>query len=134
MSMQSTGLSPEERTGVTQNFLVSLPPYVPLKRFCEVFGHSRSRVYQFLGEEKLRGRKDGAKLLIEVASELERLESLPNAVIKAPEARPDRPAEPTHRTGSPALAPSPPPQKRRAAADPRRGRPRKRTATTAPTP
>jgi hypothetical protein len=70
-----------------KSFAATLPPFVDLKRFCEAFGHSKSRVYQLLGAKKLRGRKDGAKLLIEVASELERLESLPEARISPAAAR-----------------------------------------------
>jgi hypothetical protein len=73
---------PPAVTSSPPDFIALLPPYLPLKKFCETFNHSRSRAYQLLGEKKLRGKKDGDKLIIETESELERLASLPDANIK----------------------------------------------------
>jgi len=64
--------------------------YLSVKHFCERFDIGRSRLYEFLRDGKIIAKKNGAKILIDVASGLRHFESLPDFKPTAnPEAHPD---------------------------------------------
>jgi excisionase family DNA binding protein len=71
-----------------------LPPYVPVKQACVVGGFGRSTLYNVVGKGLVRAVKLGTKTLIDTASLLKYLETLPAAQI--------RPAKPAKKRTPPA--------------------------------
>jgi hypothetical protein len=71
-----------------------LRPYLPLKQACVIGGFGRSKLYEVVGLGLVRAVKLGRKTLIDTASLLEYLETLPAAQI--------RPAKPTKKRTPPA--------------------------------
>jgi excisionase family DNA binding protein len=59
-----------------------LPPFVPVKEACVVGGFGRSKLYEVLGAGRVRAVKLGSKTLIDTASLLTYLDSLPAAQIR----------------------------------------------------
>jgi excisionase family DNA binding protein len=59
-----------------------LPPFVPVKEACVVGGFGRSKLYEVVGAGRVRAVKLGSKTLIDTASLLTYLESLPAAQIR----------------------------------------------------
>jgi excisionase family DNA binding protein len=57
--------------------IMQLPPYMTVKRTCEVTADSRASVYKKIAAGRYRAVKDGSKTLIETASVLEDLARLP---------------------------------------------------------
>jgi hypothetical protein len=57
--------------------IMELPPWMSVKRTCEVTTDSRANVYKKIAAGRYRAVKDGSKTLIETASVLEDLASLP---------------------------------------------------------
>ena len=57
--------------------IMELPPWMSVKRTCEVTADSRANVYKKIAAGRYRAVKDGSKTLIETASVLEDLASLP---------------------------------------------------------
>jgi excisionase family DNA binding protein len=67
-----------------------LSPFVPVKEACVVGGFGRSKLYEVVGAGRVRAVKLGSKTLIDTASLLTFLESLPAAQIRP--AKPKRTA------------------------------------------
>ena len=59
-----------------------LPPFVPVKEACVVGGFGRSKLYEVVGAGRVRAVKLGSKTLIDTASLLTYLDSLPAAQIR----------------------------------------------------
>jgi hypothetical protein len=57
--------------------IMELPPWMSVRRTCEVTADSRANVYKKIAAGRYRAVKDGAKTLIETASVLEDLARLP---------------------------------------------------------
>lgn len=108
-----------------QNLVAVLPPFMPIPRACEVAAIGRSRLYVVIGEGLVRAVKSGTKTLIDTASLLAYLESLPAADIN-PSAR-DRRKLAEAETAPPAPLKPPPPNLYRSPSR-RRGKPTKQHA------
>ena len=67
-----------------KNFIEALPPYITLKKACEVAGCRMSSMYDHLGLEHFRAVKFGGKTLVDTNSLLKYLGSLPTAPFKRP--------------------------------------------------
>ncbi len=67
-----------------KNFLDTLPPYITLKKACEVAGCRMSSMYDHLGLEHFRSVKFGGKRLVDTQSLLKYLNSLPTAPVMRP--------------------------------------------------
>src|SRR5262249_23705983 len=80
-----------------------LPPFVPVKEACVVGGFGRSKLYEVLGAGRVRAVKLGSKTLIDTASLLTYLESLPAAQI-----RPAKPKRTARAAAKADAAPNPP--------------------------
>jgi hypothetical protein len=67
-----------------KSFLALLPPFLPIPRACEVRQCCRSRLYELIGEGRIRAVKDGKSLRVVTESLLADMASLPAANIKPP--------------------------------------------------
>jgi hypothetical protein len=93
--------------------VAALPPYLPLKRACDVAGVGRSRMYKLIDAGLVRAVKSGPKsTLVDVGSLLKYLETLPLATSAAEakaQARALRAKRRAKRSGkSPAMSPPSP--------------------------
>jgi hypothetical protein len=61
--------------------------FATIARWCEISGMGRSSTYQCLAAGRLRGRKLGKRLLIDVEHGMRMLRSLPPADIRLPNSR-----------------------------------------------
>jgi excisionase family DNA binding protein len=61
--------------------VAQLPPFLPIKKACEVAGLGRSKLYEIVGDGLVRAVKIGSKTLIDTNSLLAYLENLPAAKI-----------------------------------------------------
>jgi hypothetical protein len=52
--------------------------YLSVKHFCECFDVGRSRLYEWIADGKVIAKKNGCKILIDVASGLRHFDSLPD--------------------------------------------------------
>lgn len=63
--------------------------YLSVRDFCARFGIGRSRLYEFVRDGKITAKKNGSKVLIDVASGLRHFDSLPDfRPPQSPEAHP----------------------------------------------
>lgn len=67
---------------MTEN--TAIPAYAPILVWCRLSGMSRSGTYISLGRGELRGKKIGARTVIDVAAGLAWIAGLADATIRAP--------------------------------------------------
>ena len=77
-SINSTGRSTAEHPHRGTVF----PAFATVPEWCRISGVGRSRTYELLGAGVLRGKKLGARTLIDVAHGLAWLDSLPPATVR----------------------------------------------------
>jgi hypothetical protein len=75
------------------------PVHASIKDTCARHNCSRSHLYRILGEGKIKAKKNGPRILVDVASADAHFASLPDAKIK-----PDKRAKATDRPGTQAGA------------------------------
>jgi hypothetical protein len=67
-----------------EKFLATLPPRLEIPRACEISGDCRSQMYVKAGQGRVRFVKDGRKTLVDTASLIADMMSLPGASISPP--------------------------------------------------
>lgn len=63
------------------------PKFATISGFCGLTGLGRTQVYQLLAANRLRGKKVGKRMIIDVDHGLDFIESLPDAQIILPNSR-----------------------------------------------